>query len=176
MNIFNQVPPMKLIEKGRWFAPEYGQELNEFDIKTGEWKHRARANFGEGRPCSIGETRWSGDSFSYDIFSQEALGRIIWALRWRNGSGEGWLVSQGMEHRGEMNLLALIVGQPVEETRWDMCHFIWQTAHKTALAAEAKTTAILKKAFLEKRMKRARPRKGVMTCVYIKDGNLTTTI
>jgi len=148
-------PHLHPIEKGRPFAPDYGTPLAEFDVTTGEWEHVCCARFGEGRPCSFSRTtKWTGDSYRYDIFRK---GDRI-ALRWWNGAGEGWLTSIDKTSSGESNLLLTIASNPCEEQRWDACHFLWNIAEKSARAAKAAEFTRIATAFTEGRLKKRKVR------------------
>lgn len=151
-------PHLHDVEKARRFAPGYGEELVEIDVKPAEWTQVCSARFGEGRPCGFAPrdtTKWTGDSYRYDIFERE--GQM--ALRWWNGSGEGWLIAEKKDHRSETCLLSMIAAMPDEARRWDACHFIWQAAHKSALAAARAEGRRYAQAFVEGRLKKRR-RKG----------------
>lgn len=148
-------PHVKGTERGRLFAPEYDTELTYFDVKPAEWTHLCSARFGDGRPCGTGNTKWTGNSYRYDIFFKTQAGENdLLALRWSNGSGDGWLISEWKKPRRESNILDVITTIGDEGERWDLCHFLWQTAHKTALAAERATAARYERAFMENRLKK----------------------
>lgn len=156
----NPKPHLHPVETGRLFAPPYDTELTVFNVTTAEWKHVCSARFGEGRPCgftSHDTTKWTGDSYRYDIF-QRAETRGEWALRWWNGSGEGWLVTDYLGGRSDTCLLEVISNTTEEPRRWDACHFLWQIAFKTALAASRREEARYERAFLEGRLKKVKGR------------------
>jgi hypothetical protein len=50
-----------------------------------------------------------------------------------------------------------------------MCHFLWQTAYKTALAAQRATAARYQRAFVEKRIKKSKVRGKAAYRVTIED-------
>ncbi len=164
-------PHVNEIEQGRNFAPEYDTELTHFDVSPVEWAHLCSARFGDARPCDrLGNVKWTGNCFRYDIFTKaEEHGRELIALRWWNGSGEGWLVTERLNRRHESNILDTIAAIEDEARRWDMCHFLWQTAHKTALAAERKTAVQYQRAFVEKRIKKQKIRGKAAYRVTIED-------
>jgi len=146
---------MKPVEKGRKLAPEYGDGIIYFDVNTGDWEHVCSARFGEprvawrdreGKPM----TNWTGDSYRYDIFRKDD--RI--ALRWWNGSGEGWLISDDGTRRGESNLLAHIATIEDENLRWDFCHTLWSAAEKSRHAGKRMERKEIETMFLEGRMKK----------------------
>lgn len=158
-------PHMKAVERGRMFAPEYETPLAEFDVTTIEWTHVCSARFGESRPCGWSDggrkdsTKWTGDSYRYDIFeSKEGGFRPRVALRWWNGAGEGWLVAVDETRGGTVSLLRMIAAMPDEARRWDACHFLWETAHKTELAAAGREAKRYSTAFVEGRLKKAKRR------------------
>lgn len=154
-------PHLKPVETGRSFAPAYETELTDFDVNPAEWAHVCSARFGDGRSCGFNsETKWTGNSYRYDIFDKpnpHGSGDLV-ALRWSNGSGDGWLVCERKDRTQETNILDTIAAVPCEATRWDLCHFLYQTAHKTALAASRATAARYDRAFLEKRIKKEKIR------------------
>jgi hypothetical protein len=154
-------PHLAPVEKGRRIAPQYDTPLDFFDVTTADWRHVCSARFGPGRPCSFdSKTLWTGDSYRYDIFRQVGLHRDFMALRWWNGSGEGWLIAEE-KGRSEVCLLAMIADMPVEERRWDACHFLWETAHKSELAGGRSEAHRYAQAFVEGRLKKRR-RKGTV--------------
>jgi acyl-homoserine lactone acylase PvdQ len=159
-------PLLQSNEKGRLFAPPYGTELREFEIKPDEWEHVCSCRFGEGRLCDFSRnTKWTGDSYRYDLFKRsKGKGDIYpqYALRWYNGGGNGWLVADDLCKRQEESLLAMIATMPDEARRWDACHFLWETAVKTALAATRKIAKEYAEAIVEKRITK-RKRKGKYT-------------
>ena len=144
-----ETPPMGATEKGRFLCPEYDTALITFDVTPTEWKHLCSCRFGEARGSST--CKWSGDCYRYDIFETgEGYGRKI-ALRWWNGSGEGWLTD--MDREG-VHLLRHIVGIENEPSRWDFCHKLWLTAIKSALASARSERQMMFEAFCEGRMKK----------------------
>lgn len=156
-------PRMKIIECGRPFAPEYGQALTDVTVDPAEWEHVCSARFGLGRPCSFNDkTLWTGDSYRYDIFLRKS-GRYggEYALRWWNGSGEGWLIAEDKDRRGESCLLSMIAAMGDETRRWDACHFLWKAAHMSAVAAAATAANEIKQAFVDGLLKK-RKRGGVV--------------
>lgn len=153
-------PVLHPVERGRFIAPEYGTNLEEFDVMTAEWTHLCSARFGPARNNSS-NTKWNGDCFRYDVFRRDKSAGMIYpqyALRWWNGGGEGWLVSDDQSLRGETNPLATVAEMFEESRRWDFCHFLWQAAHKSAAAAKKAEVARLYRLFLEGRMKKRKVR------------------
>lgn len=149
------LPHLDPLEKGLMFAPDYETELIEFDVRPAEWTHVCSARFGDGRPCGFSSkdtTKWSGDSYRYDIFTREDQ----MALRWWNGGGQGWLIAARKDRRSETCLLSMIAEMHVEARRWDACHFIWEAAHKSAAAGELGGETRIYEAFLEGRLKKRR--------------------
>ena len=154
---------VKPVESGRPFDPGY-EPLAFGQVTTADWQHVCACRFGDGRPCAPGDsTHWTGDSYRYDIYRQ-SHGHgdgTRWALRWWNGGGEGWLLGGANERHGEACLLPLIAAQPDEARRWDYAHFLWQTAHKSARAGEARKEMQLVEAAAQGRLK-IRRRKGMV--------------
>jgi hypothetical protein len=148
-------PNVSAQEKARRFAPDYDQELTEWETAPSEWQHLCSCRFGPARNSHIGHP-WSGDSYRYDLYARPEHRKL--ALRWQNGSGCGWLTCDDLERREETNLLRVIAALSDESRRWDACHFLYQTAHKTALAAALTETRRLSLAFLEHRLKRVKVR------------------
>jgi hypothetical protein len=123
-------------------------------VTTSEWKHLCSARFGEDRP-SGSHSRWTGDHYRYDIFQSDG-----WlALRWSNGSGDGWLLAEDSTRHQETALLLSIAANPVEPHRWDACHFLWCVASETRRAATMLERARVFKAFADGRMKKHKNRK-----------------
>lgn len=153
------VPHFQLCEFGVPFAPDYGYDRPPVKIDPAEWKHLCTARFGESRPTGWGgKTKWTGNSYRYDIFERiDDLGRHV-AMRWYNGGGEGWLLTEDNAKRGEASMLDLIVSVSDENRRWDYCHFLYETAHKSVAAGSLKTERELKKAFVEGRLKKRKKR------------------
>jgi hypothetical protein len=148
-------PQLHPIEWGRMIAPEHNSSPHRITIHTQEWHHLASARFGPARPCSWSPaTHWTGDSYRYDIFIHPQYRQE--ALRWWNGSGDGWLITPDSSSRGEQSLLRHIAGLDNEAIRWDYCHFLWQASERSRLAGEAHGTHQLTTAFLEGRLKRRR--------------------
>lgn len=151
-------PYTKAVEKCSPLMPEYGQEQRVFDINPNEWTHLCSARFGEARPCLKGglksSIQWSGDSHRYDIYECNS----VLALRWSNGSGEGWFTARERDNT-QTNILRHISQLPSEELRWDLCHALWQTAHKGALASALKRQNEYERAFVDGRLKKKKNRK-----------------
>lgn len=55
-------------------------------------------------------------------------------------------------------MLKIISQMDVEERRWDMVHFLWETARKSALAASLETSRAFRQAFAEGRVKKKKIR------------------
>lgn len=159
-------PHLTGTEKGRTLAPTYGSELVEFDIFPNEWIHLCSARFGEARvawtsPLTKKNTEWTGDSYRYDIYVSNDEAKRLIALRWQNGGGSGWLVTEDRARRDELSLLRIIAELPTEARRWDGCHQVYETATKSALAAAAAESRRYSVAFAEGRLKKHR-RKGAI--------------
>lgn len=150
---WNQLPfpVMQSIEKGRFCAPDYDTPLRDIEIHTSEWRHLASARFGPARRSPALSAYWSGDCYRYDIFDYPDRQWI--AIRWWNGSGEGWLVDRRKDDRGEQSLIRHITQLPSETMRWDFCHFLYETAIKSALAGTLTGEERYRDAFLEGRLK-----------------------
>ena len=138
------------------FAPAYDYGRPPEAVKPAEWKHLCPARFGEARPTEWnGKTHWTGDSYRYDIFERiDSIGRRQLAMRWENGAGQGWLLAEDEAKSGKANLLDLIVGIPDEARRWDYCHFLYETAHKSASLAIRNTVEKMKQAYVDGRLKK----------------------
>lgn len=163
-------PHLRPVEHGRMIAPEYGNTPQSMEIVTAEWHHLASARFGPGRPCGWGpSTLWTGNSYRYDIFIHQERKQV--ALRWWNGSGEGWLISQDYSERHEQSLLRHIASLEDETIRWDFCHFVWQATEKSRLAGETHSTQLFTTAFLENRLKR-RQRQGITRVEILPHANV----
>lgn len=167
-------PHLNPVEQGRLFTPPYeptNPGLAAFDVRTAEWKHVCSARFGDGRLAwrsrdGKSETRWTGDSYRYDIFCGQHRERDAWALRWWNGAGEGWLIAEDKKRHEEISLLEMIAQIPKETRRWDACHFLWESIEKSATLAALTEKRRYCEAFLEKRLKR-RKRRGMYPQVVI---------
>jgi hypothetical protein len=159
----NDQPQLQPVERGRLLAPAYDTPLTTFEIKPHEWSHLCSARFGAPRPTGIRpRVLWTGDSVRYDLFIRTSVRGDEVALRWRNGSGQGWLIAEDNSRSGEDCLLLLIARLESEPQRWDACHFLWQVAHRTAAAAALAESDRLKRAFVEGRLKKRR-RRGIVT-------------
>ena len=98
------IPTMRIEESGYLLHPPYGNRYVAIQVDPTQWTHVCSARFGPGRPCSFSkQTKWTGDSYRYDIFIRPEHRQI--ALRWFNGSGEGWLIAEDKNERGERSLL-----------------------------------------------------------------------
>ena len=139
------------IEQGRMLSPQYDYALNFFPVTTAEWQHVCPCRFGEARGVGEHSAGWTGDSYRYDIYRRGDQ----WAFRWWNGSGEGWMLAS-QSCTGETALISHISGIQEEARRWDFIHAIWQTAHKTELAAAQGERGRMFKAFCEGRLKKRR--------------------
>ena len=145
------IPPMRIQESGYLLHPPYGNRYVLIQIAPAEWTHLCAARFGPGRPCSFcRETKWTGDSYRYDIFIRPEHRQI--ALRWFNGSGEGWLIAEDKHERDESSLLTHIAQVPEEASRWDYCHFIWTAVTQTRMAVVHTTADTWEEAILQKRI------------------------
>jgi hypothetical protein len=155
-----ETPTFEKAETGIPFAPAYDYDCPPVVIDPTEWKHLCPARFGEARPTGWnGKTQWTGDSYRYDIFERiDNLGRRQLALRWWNGGGQGWLLTEDDAKRGEANMLDLIVGIADENRRWDYCHFLWEAAHKSELHGGRETEKELKQAYVDGRMRKRKVR------------------
>lgn len=150
---------MKPVENGQEFHPSYETENPLFSIHTNEWTHIICARFGEGRLCGRGETtKWTGNSYRYDIFEKGQGRNKQYALRWENGSGAGWYVSDDQSRRNEANLLATFAAIKVETLRWDACHFIWEIAARIDMSATRREYKRVSTAFVEGRLKKRKQR------------------
>lgn len=149
------LPTMKAVEQGRLFGPQWATPLTSFDVTTDYLKHVCSARFGEARGKIGGNCGWTGNHYRYDIFLERAelVRAPRLAMRWINGSGEGWLIADS-PLRGEVCLLSMIAAIPDEARRWDACHFLYQVAQKTASSARQATATEYGTAFLEGRMKK----------------------
>lgn len=171
-------PFLKPQERGRMFQPSHSMTEQNIVVNTGEWEHVIACRFGEGRPCdSLSHTKWTGDCYRYDIFrkvtppSEVSIpvregvepgkitrpGKTQWALRWWNGGGEGWLLCDD-RNNGVVQLIAMIAEMPVEERRWDACHFIWESIDKAARIASDETARKYKQAFVDGKLKKRKKR------------------
>ena len=141
---------LKDVERGTFFQPAYPNGRQTFDVKTGEWEHVARASFG---PARFG---WSGDSYRYDIYryaGKSIFDQGAWGLRFSHGGGNGWLTHRPLS--GETTPLEHAVALP-EPLRWDVCHFLYDCAEKTACEAARDKYRELAEAFVEGRLKKRR--------------------
>lgn len=150
------IPHLHEIEQGRDLIPDYGGPARARAITTSEWQHMVPCRFGEARSCSwLATTKWTEDSHRYDIFESPMLNCI--ALRWWNGSGEGWLiVNERHLDRGDGSLLRHIARIETETNRWDLCHQLWGAACKSHAAGETKGRQVYEQAFLDGRLKKRR--------------------
>lgn len=73
------------------------------------------------------------------------------ALVERRGRG---LVDRGRGPARQSAILQFIASLPDEARRWDLCHALWQTADKTAVAAKRAENRRLSLAFLDKKLRR----------------------
>lgn len=155
-----ETPTFERIETGIPFAPPYDYAKKPETMAPTEWKHLCSARFGEARPTEWeGKTRWTGDSYRYDIFERiDSIGQRHVAMRWYNGGGQGWLLTEDKAKSGEANLLDLIASIADEARRWDYCHFLWGIAHKSASFGGRETEKELKQAFVDGRLKKRKAR------------------
>ena len=152
------IPKMKEIEDGLLLTPPYDSILFTVEIRTDDWQHVCSCRFGEPRLSGLGLT-WSGDCYRYDIFTAKTdktrtLPRI--ALRWSNGGGVGWLTDQLDNRSDETHLLSMISEVESEARRWDFCHKLWETHHRTARAATRSEANRIFGAFCDGKLKRRR--------------------
>ena len=148
---------LKEVETGKFFHPVYPNGRPTFDVKTGEWKHVARATFGPGRPSGGNSSAcWTGNSYRYDIYRYKGDGifeKGAWALRFSHGGGNGWLTHRPLS--GETTPLEHAVALP-ETLRWDVCHFLYECVEKTATEAARDQYRELAQAFVDGRLKKRR--------------------
>ena len=144
-------------EVGQFLAPEYESENEPFPINPSEWTHIASCRFGEARQAGS-MSKWTGDSYRYDIFRKGDGSGRRYALRWWNGSGQGWLLENSREYRDEKSTLDIIAGILDESIRWDMAHFLWGAATKSAAASARKTDRYFRQAIAEGRVKKKKVR------------------
>ena len=172
------LPSTHPIEHGRLFNPSYQYDTRDIQIVVADWQHVCSARFGLGRPCGWSSTtKWTGDSFRYDIYSRLTPGggtpvtappttpRVSWtqwAMRWWNGGGEGWLLCEDAQRKGEEAILPIISVIPDEARRWDYCHFLYEVADRNYAAGVQKTATKWGQAFVDKRLK-VRRRRGHIT-------------
>lgn len=157
------IPKMNPIEKGLRFVPQYETENPEIEINTAEWTHICSCRFGEARICNPARpaTKWTGNSFRYDIFYRAEVRGCIYpqfALRWSHGGGDGWLLSDAKGH-DEENQLVRIAHIPEETRRWDACHFLAEIVEHIIHSTARATARQYAEAFVEGRLKKHR-RKG----------------
>ena len=76
---------MRIEESGYLLHPPYGNRYVAIQVDPTQWSHVCSARFGPGRPSFSKQTKWTGDSYRYDIFIRPEHRQI--ALRWFNGSG-----------------------------------------------------------------------------------------
>lgn len=145
------IPTMRIEESGYLLHPPYGNRYVAIQVDPTQWTHVCSARFGPGRPCSFSkQTKWTGDSYRYDIFIRPEHRQI--SLRWFNGSGEGWLIAEDKNERGERSLLDHIAQLPDEARRWDFCHFIWSALSQTRRAVVHTTEDTWEQAILQKQI------------------------
>ena len=149
-------PTFEKVETSQPFAPAYDYSAPPIAITPTDWRHVCSCRFGEARQCGwSARTCWTEDCYRYDIFDRvDSTGRRQLAMRWWNGGGQGWLLTDDHAGSGEVNLLDIIAAMPDESKRWDACHFLWSAAHKSAAAAARETERTLKQAFVEGRLKK----------------------
>jgi len=143
---------LKPVEPAQYLHPDQNSPLIN-SVQTNEWTHLASARFGQARQAGQ-HSKWTGDSYRYDIFSK--VGYV--ALRWWNGSGEGWLITKNMNYRDESNLLIHIANYPNENQRWDACHFLWKTFSNATNYATQKETQRLYNVFASNKLKKRKIR------------------
>ena len=163
---------MQVQETGYLLHPPYGTRHTPITIDTTEWTHVCSARFGPGRPCSFSRsTKWTGDAYRYDIFIRPD--DRYTALRWANGAGEGWLITEDKCEREEGSLLKHIAEILPEARRWDYCHFLWGAVTQSQCAAVCTTDAAWEEAILNKKI-HIRKRNGRRTA-SIKPQDQTVT-
>lgn len=154
------LPYLQAIERG-YFLHSCLVKERDMEIVPAAWQHVCSCRFGEGRLCSWSSTtKWTGDCYRYDIFRRghERQDKQI-ALRWSNGSGDGWLVCEEKDVQDQQSLLAVIAEITVEERRWDACHFIYNTYRQSWEQSAKRKTQELHTAFVQGRLKK-RKREG----------------
>jgi hypothetical protein len=155
-------PNLKPIEFGKFFQPVYPNGIQTFEVKTSEWTHVARASFGPGRIAwrsadRKSETKWTGDSHRYDIYSQKKgshFGRAAWAIRFSHGGGTGWFVYEAHSET-KSNPIEFAASLP-EPQRWDFCNFLCESVERTACEAARDEFRKVGEAFIEGRLKKRR--------------------
>lgn len=146
------LPLVRPIEYGRMLTNPQQSGTAPIIVHTAQWQHLASARFGPGRPCSLSpRILWSGDCYRYDIFLHSEMKWL--ALRWWNGSGEGWLISPSRESRNEQSLLRHIASIDSEALRWGYCHFLWEAVESSRIAGQLSNDESMQRAILEKRIK-----------------------
>lgn len=155
------LPHVHEVEKGQFILSQYGSpEL--LDVRPAEWTHLYSARFGDGRPCGRNpkdQTCWTGDSHRYDVYTMNREHRDhLVAVRWSHGGGDGWLITEDKARRGEANLLLLIGQVESEAARWDHLHLFCEAIDYVSRKAASATSAELKVAFIEGRLKKRKQR------------------
>jgi hypothetical protein len=154
-----ETPWLHAVETARRFAPDYDTELTEWDLNPADWQHVCPCRFGPSRRSSWSpNTRWSGDSYRYDLYQRDIGGTTKYALRWQNGAGCGWLICENRALRDETSLIEMIAVMPDEARRWDAAHFLWEATCKTALAAALQEHRRMARAFVDRRLKKRKVR------------------
>lgn len=146
---------LKDVETGTFFQPVYPNGRTTFEVKTSEWKHVARATFGPARGTKSG-AGWTGSSYRYDIYRYDGESysdQGAWALRFSHGGGNGWFTHRPL--KSETTPLEHAVALP-EPQRWDVCHFLYECAEKTAHEAERDKYHEMAQAFIDGRLKKRR--------------------
>jgi hypothetical protein len=153
-------PNLKPVETGRFFQPVYPNGIQTFEVKTAEWKHLARASFGEARPAGA-PTRWTGDSHRYDIYRYQGESFIdegSWAVRYSHGGGQGWFVWRG-HSRDKSSPIEHCLSLP-EPQRWDVCNFLCESVERTATEAARDEFNRVAQAYAEGRLKKRLDRRA----------------
>ena len=173
------VPQCAATERGRMLHVPTPTLVN-FDVDTANFEHVASCRFGKPRASDWAPScKWSGDSYRYDIYRRIAPSGIqVLALRWQNGSGCGWLISDRVTSgSGKSCLLDMISKIKKESVRWDYCHQLWEVASKSESGGTAAAAARIKQAFLAGQLRKRKTASGYLVFIIEKtpDGSITET-
>jgi hypothetical protein len=163
-----EMPTFEQVEFGEPFCPPYDYDKSPVVINPSEWTHLCSARFGEARRVSWNKsTRWTGSSYRYDIFQRyDEVGRLQLALRWCNGAGQGWLLTEDKSGSDVASMLDMVASVGDENRRWDYCHFLWTAVHGSGVRAALLRERELKKAFMEGRLKKIKS-KGAYSVIVV---------